>query len=91
MEIAKLLREEWWAKYNVAHIYCLVFEEAWNDIMLEEDKKKVSKLLEAKKRREELLSNYRTKLMREEVEHVLEMAWEVHTHDYKLAEWRKDY
>ena len=29
--------------------------------------------------------------MREEVEHVLEMAWEVHTHDYKLAEWRKDY
>ena len=57
MEIAKLLREEWWAKYNVAHIYCLVFEEAWNDIMLEEDKKKVSKLLEAKKRRETIELN----------------------------------
>ena len=90
IEKAAKLKSDLWANYNVTGVLRGIMEEAWMTITLEGDRRKEEKKLLAGVRRQKWLAAYRNDLMRKEVNFVLEMAWELHTFDYKIAEWRRD-
>lgn len=62
-------------------------EDAWSTITWEEEAKREVKVLESLAKKEEWLEEYRTRMMRLEVDLVVEMAWEVHSWTLWLSTW----
>jgi hypothetical protein len=56
----------------------------------QEDMDMVEIAIDPGEKRKRWLADFRTGLMKKEVDHVLELAWEVHMFDYRIAEWRHD-
>jgi peroxiredoxin len=72
---------------NVRQLLCIVVEDAWSTITWEEEAKREVKVLESLAKKEEWLEEYRTRMMRLEVDLVVEISWEVHSWTLWLSTW----